>query len=259
MRLGATTAGMAREEQQRWHAPSRRARRGSGTQRRTRHTSHGTRTSILCIHDHCDSRLASPLRSTNPSPIPSPCQPGKRSRGASHEGGHWSGLRVIPVSLLESPRPGTDTLLVRPAPIPAHAQQSSRRPDQSATATPHLANPAAAAAPGSLGGDEAQKPPVHRLRAQAVRSFHPLAPPRASMASDEFGLLPSVLLWRFPLRVRGVLRTTTCFRFPGISVRCGAVFFYWIIFLEMRPEIPRACTRPLAIWSAPRIGGRVGV
>jgi len=26
---------------------------------------------------------------------------------------------------------------------------------------------------------------------------------RASIASDEFGLLPSVPLWRFPLRVRG--------------------------------------------------------
>jgi hypothetical protein len=209
---------MARENNTRWHHHA--VLGGSGTQRRTRtrHTSHGTRTAIL----------ASPLRSTNPRPIPSPCQPGKRSRGASHEGGHWSGLRVIPVSLLESPPPGTDTLLLRPAPIPAHAQQSSRRPDQSATATPHLANPAAA--PGSLGGDEAQKPPVHRLRAQAVRCLHPLAPPRASMASNEFGILPSVLLWGFPLRVRRVLRTTTCFRFPGISVRCGAVFFTGYFF-----------------------------
>lgn len=244
-------------------APSRCARRigNSAEDTDTAHESRNPHCNTAYYNDHCDSRLASPLRSTNPRPIPSPCQPGKRSRGASHEGGHWSGLRVIPVSLLESPPPpGTDTLLLRPAPIPAHAQQSSRRPDQSATATPYLANPAAAA-PGSLGGDEAQKPPVHRLRAQAVRCLHPLAPPRASMASDEFGLLPSVLLWRFPLHVRGFLRTRPLVFASRGSRSVAALFFLLDNFSGNAAGNSARLYAPAGnlVLSTLRIGGRVGV
>ena len=88
-------------------------------------TSHGTRTA------YTTTATGESSRSTNPRPFPSPCQSGKdrAARATRAVTGQASGSSPF---LLESPRPGTDTLLLRlpRAPRPAHAHPSPVQPEE---------------------------------------------------------------------------------------------------------------------------------
>jgi hypothetical protein len=150
--------GLAARGGQHAVSPFSRARRiGISVSRRTQVTEPVLRPPLRCAW------RVLPPRPT-PASLP-PCQPRKdRDARATRV------VRVLPISLPPVPTPGSTDTLSYSARLPGAPDQSHRH------AALELATPPPTLGP-RRGGDEAQEPPLHRLRAQAVRSFAPSSHP----------------------------------------------------------------------------------